>query len=454
MTHDADSDRSGTDEDASTKPASSSAHSGPSRSLLAKLSIPAALIGVVSALILAGIEELAALLEASWWRDIPEFLGVDPDSSLWIFSVLSTTGLLCGLVLWLMPGHGGRDSATTELIAPPLPLSALPSLAIVTTLTLAGGVSLGPESPIVAINAGVLVALIARIMPRFPRELVVITAAAGTIGALFGSPLAAALIFTGVLATAKNARAADGSLWDRLFVPMVSATTGALTMTLLNDTSLTAQVPDFSDPTAVDFLSAALISVLAACCGLVAVALFPHTHRWFHAISNPLIMSILGGVTLGVVGAIGGPLTLFKGSDQIGELLNDREHLTPAILLSILGLKLAALVISASAGFRGGRIFPAIFLGAAFGMFANALFPDIPLAVALAAGVFGVTMAIAREGWLAIFVAVALTGSAAVLSLLCLALLPTWLLVCRAPEMIIRPETPRDSEATSRDAPR
>lgn len=60
--------------------------------------------------------------------------------------------------------------------------------------------SLGPENPIIAINTALLVALVARLWPRVPTDLVVMLAAAATIGALFGTPVAAALVFTGVVA--------------------------------------------------------------------------------------------------------------------------------------------------------------------------------------------------------------------------------------------------------------
>ena len=69
--------------------------------------------------------------------------------------MLSVLGLTVGLVVWLVPGHGGQDSATVELIAPAPTLGTLPSLTIVAVLSLAGGVSLGPEAPIIAINTGI-----------------------------------------------------------------------------------------------------------------------------------------------------------------------------------------------------------------------------------------------------------------------------------------------------------
>jgi H+/Cl- antiporter ClcA len=142
-------------------------------------------------------------------------------------------------------------------------------------------------------------------------------------------------------------------------------------------------------------------------------------------------------MVLGVLGAIGGPITLFKGLSQMSELIQTRANYSTWQLAMIVVVKLVALVVAASAGFRGGRIFPAVFIGAAVGVFANALVPSVPLAVAVGCGILGLTLVIARDGWIAIFVGVAVTGSIAVLPLLCLVVLPTWLMVSRVPEMRI-----------------
>jgi H+/Cl- antiporter ClcA len=76
----------------------------------------------------------------------------------------------------------------------------LPSLTLAVLLSLSGGVSLGPEYPIIAINAALAVALVTRLWPKVGAELITAIAAAATVGALFGTPVAAALIFTGVVA--------------------------------------------------------------------------------------------------------------------------------------------------------------------------------------------------------------------------------------------------------------
>jgi H+/Cl- antiporter ClcA len=101
-------------------------------------------------------------------------------------------------------------------------------------------------------------------------------------------------------------------------------------------------------------------------------------------------------------------------------------------------VKLAALVIAASCGFRGGRIFPAVFAGAAFGLCAHALVPSVPASLGLAAGVLGTLLAITRQGWVSLFTAAVLVSSPSIIALLCIASLPAWLLVTGRPQMQLR----------------
>jgi H+/Cl- antiporter ClcA len=405
---------------------------------LLTLSLPAVIIGVVSAVLLWAIEEVATLLEHVLWTSFPDAVGIDPDSGWWIFSILTLTGLAVGLSVWLIPGHGGRDSATTELIAPPLPLRALPSLALVAMLALAGGVSLGPENPIIAINTGLLVALLGRLWPKIPTQLVVMITAAATIGALFGTPVAAALVFTGVV----GSLAGGGALWDRLFLPLLAAGAGAITMTWLAKPTFAIPLPAYDQIAPIDLVSACVIAGCAALLGVAAASVFPRLHAAFRLLRNPVFYITAGGVVLGVLGVIGGPITLFKGLTQTGELVVNRADYDVGTLIVIVLVKIVALTVAAAAGFRGGRIFPAVFIGTAVGVLANALIPSIPITVAIAAGVLGMVLAISRDGWIALFIAAAVTGSVVILPLLCIAVLPTWLIVSRAPEMIVHVPPP------------
>jgi H+/Cl- antiporter ClcA len=304
-------------------------------------------------------------------------------------------------------------------------------------LSLAGGVSLGPENPIIAINVSLAVALVARMSKAVPAPLVGALAISATIGALFGTPVAAALVFTGMVGEFKM----GGSLWDKLFLPLVAAGAGSVTTYLVGG-GFGAEAPfdPYGGPQPFDLLLGAMVACAAAAFGLVGITLFPLVHRAFHALRHPLLFTTLGGVVLGILGAIGGPITLFKGLDQSAQLLADPGDYPPGQLTVILLVKLAALVVAASAGFRGGRIFPAVFLGVAAGLLGGALLPGLPLSLAVACGILGVVLAIARDGWVALFVAVALVDDITVLPMLCIIVLPTWLIVTKAREMLITPD--------------
>lgn len=163
------------------------------------LSIPAVLIGVASSLLLIVVLKIAAVLQHLLWRSLPEAVGVDFTSPVWIILMLTLTGIIVGLVIRYSPGHAGPDPASEPLIGEAVPPSHLPGLVLALILGLAGGVSLGPEHPIMSVNIALAVTLGARFFPRVNSLDWTILAAAGTIGALFGTPVAAALIFSQTL---------------------------------------------------------------------------------------------------------------------------------------------------------------------------------------------------------------------------------------------------------------
>ncbi|WP_375386445.1 ion channel protein [uncultured Microbacterium sp.] len=402
------------------------------------MAIPALLIGILSAVTLWALEAVADLLETAIWTTVPTALGIDP-AGWWIILILTATGAAVGLVVWLVPGHGGVDSATTELISPPLRLMALPSLILVVVLALAGGVSLGPENPIIAINTALAVAVVTRLFKAVPQQIVLLLAAAATLGALFGTPVAAALVFTGVVAAAK----APGSLWDRLFLPLVAAGAGGAVSSMLGGgLGVVAGIePYASTSIPLDALWGACVACAAVVAGLVGVYAFPYVWRAFRALKHPIIYTTLGGLILGILGFIGGPITLFKGLDQSAELLSDPDAYSAGQLALFTGIKIVALVVAAAAGFRGGRVFPSVFIGVSFGMLAHSLFPAIPLGLAVACGVLGLALAVARDGWIALFIAVAIVGDITLLPVLCVIILPAWLVVRSAPEMLIHTTT-------------
>ncbi|MGW6204123.1 ion channel protein [Streptomyces sp. NPDC055089] len=411
---------------ASTEPA-------PARRLL-MLIVPALAVGVVSALVLLGVSLLAEQLQDVLWETLPDALSIGRYSSLWMIVMLTAIGLVTGLTIRTVPGHAGPDPATTGLVDPPLPPAVLPGLLIVTVLALAGGVSLGPENPITAANIALACWAGRRFAPSAPAELWLALAAAGTIGALFGTPVAAALILTETLTAAPG----KGALWDRLFGPLAAGAAGALTMTLTAHPSFDLSLPDYTGAHWGDLLSAVVIASAGAVLGLAAVYAFPYVHRAFRALRHPVLAMTAGGLLLGLLGALGGHLTLFKGLDEVKVLAADPDGWSAGGFGGMAVAKTAALLVAAACGFRGGRIFPAVFCGVALGLCAHALVDGVPVALAVTCGVLGILLAITRQGWLSLFTAAVLASDMTLLPLLCVATLPAWLLVTGRPLMQLR----------------
>ena len=415
--------------------------------------VPAALvIGVGSSLVLLALSFAAKALQKALWGSLPAALGVDPSSSVWIFALLTATGVAVGLVVWLVPGHAGPDPATEGLGGPPQPLAVLPGLILATLLGLAGGVSLGPENPITAINIA-LAWLAARWFGDRDPSHVPIWAGlglAGTVGAMFGTPVAAALLLSEVRSESKV------PLWDRLFVPLVAAAAGALTSRALAGAELSIAVRFASsrEPELMDVVSGAAIAGLAAATGLLLVYAFPKVYEAFQRLRHPVLMLGLGGAVLGLLGVLGGPLTLFKGLDEMKGLTANVSAYSAVTLLVIVAVKLAALLVSASCGFRGGRIFPAVFIGVSLGLLVSAWVPAVPPAVAVASATLGMMLATTRDGWLSLFMAAVLVPDVTSLPFLCIVLLPAWLVVRGRPELLIRkPKTTGEPAQGAAPAP-
>ncbi|MBO2449451.1 ion channel protein [Actinomadura barringtoniae] len=410
---------------------------------LLPLVIPALAVGIGSSLVLLALSAVAEWLQDVLWDHLPVAIGADGSSAWWTLVILMATGAAVGLVVWKVPGHGGPDPATEGLIAPPMAPRMLPSLFLVTGLALAGGVSLGPENPITAANIALAFAIGARLIPAISGEMWLAMAAAGTVGALFGTPVAAALILS-EMPMGKSSL----PLWDRLFAPLVAAAAGAITTSVIASPMIAFKMPAYRGVELIDLVSGSIIAVAACAIGLAAVYVFPHAYALFQRVqhvSNPFVMITLGGTLLGVLGMIGGQVTLFKGLDETKELLA-AGYSGPHLFLIII-VKIAALLIAATCGFRGGRIFPAMFIGVAIGMFSVALVDSIPVSLAVVCGVLGVLVAITRQGWLSLFAALAIVGDTRLLPVACIAVLPAWLLATGHPEMLIEEKEPATTTA-------
>lgn len=395
------------------------------------LSLPAVAIGIASSLILIVVMKIASALQNLLWQRLPGTLGIAQDSPLWIIGVLTLTGIAVGLVIRFSQGHAGPDPACEPLIGAPVPPSALPGLIVALILGLAGGVSLGPEHPIMTVNIALAVAIGARLLPRVNRMEWTILASAGTIGALFGTPVAAALIFSQTLNGSSEV-----PLWDRLFAPLMAAAAGALTTGLFFHPHFSLPIAHYGQMEMTDILSGAIVAAIAIAAGMVAVWCLPRLHAMMHQMKNPVLVLGIGGFILGILGVIGGPVSLFKRLDEMQQMVANQAFSTSDYFLLAV-IKLAALVVAAASGFRGGRIFPAVFVGVALGLMLHEHVPAVPAAITVSCAILGIVLVVTRDGWLSLFMAAVVVPNTTLLPLLCIVMLPAWLLLAGKPMMMV-----------------
>ncbi|GIZ17851.1 ion channel protein [Citrobacter europaeus] len=394
------------------------------------LSTPALIIGIASSLVLIVVMKVASVLQQFLWERLPVSIGIAQDSALWIIGMLTLTGIMVGLVIRYSQGHAGPDPACEPLIGMPVPTSAIPGLLSALILGLAGGVSLGPEHPIMTVNIALAVALGSRMFPRIAKLDWTILASAGTIGALFGTPVAAALVFSQTLNSSNEV-----PLWDRLFAPLMAAAAGSLTTSLFFHPHFSLPIAHYTQMHLIDILSGAVVAAIAIAAGMVAVWCLPRLHRLMHRLKHPVLILGVGGFILGILGVIGGPLTLFKGLDEMQQMAFSQTLGTSDYFMFAV-IKLAALVVAAASGFRGGRIFPAVFVGVALGLMLHAHVEAVPAAITVSCAILGLVLVVTRDAWLSLFMAAVVVPDSTLLPLLCIVMLPAWLLLAGKPMMV------------------
>jgi hypothetical protein len=149
-------------------------------------------------------------------------------------------------------------------------------------------------------------------------------------------------------------------------------------------------LPHFARPDLAEFGWAVAIGLAAAVVGpgirWLALFLKPYADRWV-MLALPLAGAVIA--VLAIIYAEGtGKATsevLFSGQVDIGPLIHNASSYTVGALLLLVVCKGLAYSVSLS-GFRGGPIFPAMFIGAAGGIALSHL-PGLPLVPGVAMGI-------------------------------------------------------------------
>lgn len=313
----------------------------------------------------------------------------------WPVPWLAVCGLLTGLTIRHLPGTGGHSPAFGFQTGggPPTP-KELPGIVLAALTTLSLGAVLGPEAPLIAVGGGLAALTVHLARKDAPPMALTVMASAGSFAAistLLGSPVLAAFLIM-------EAAGIGGATLTLVALPgLLASGVGALVFIGMNSwtglgtfsLALTS-VPPATAPTIATMLWALPVGVGCALLGWlirsIGLSLRPVVH-----VNRVLVTSLLGAG----IGAIAMAYqlasdhsftqVLFSGQDALPELVAHATDYSIGVLLLLAACKTLAYGLALSA-FRGGPVFPAMFIGAVLGIAVSGL-PGMDLAPAIGMGI-------------------------------------------------------------------
>ncbi|WP_410824395.1 chloride channel protein, partial [Methylobacterium oryzisoli] len=337
-----------------------------------------ALVGVVSGLVVAGMNEAAHALQQTLF-DVPAGVDLSAARSLspWRTILVPVLGglLLAGLTLLVARRLGAKLADAIEanaLFGGRLSFRGSLYIAGQTLVSNGFGGSVGLEAGFTQVCAA-LGSLLGRTLAarRSDMRLLVACGAAGAISAAFGAPLAGAFYAFEVVL---GAYAAAG------FVPVIASAVTATLVARQFTTHAYLLVPGFPTPLSAEMILQ--VGVVGALCALGAILLMLGVSAVERALARipalrPAFRPVLGGLLLGLL-ALVSPVVLGAGHGALQITLVSNP--TVLALAAAVALKMAGSALSLGSGFRGGLFFASLLLGALIGQLytgaASALVPQ------------------------------------------------------------------------------
>jgi len=378
----------------------------------------AAILGIPISAVAYGFLALVAAIQKFLFTSLPNQILGSPAPAWWPVPWLVLCGLLTALTIRYLPGNAGHSPAFGFKTGGGPPTGReLPAVILAALTTLSLGAVLGPEAPLIAIGGG-LAALTVRLAKKdAPPMAVTIMASAGSFAAistLLGSPILGAFLIM-------EAAGIGGLTLSLVALPgLLASGIGALVFvgldnwTGLGTFSLAIpSVPPAVPPTVASLAWAIVMGVAGALLGWLIRSLALRLRPIVH-LNRVLVTSLLGlliGLTAMVYQLVSGrsfTQVLFSGQDALPDLVEHAADYSLGVLVLLVLCKALAYGLSLSA-FRGGPVFPSMFIGAAIGIAASAL-PGMNLAAGIAMGIGAMCAAMLRLPLTSTLLAVLLLG--------------------------------------------
>lgn len=364
----------------------------------------AAILGIPISAVAYGFLALVSEIQESLFTDLPQDIFSGGVPAWWPVPWLVLCGLLTGLTIRYLPGNGGHSPAFGFKAGggPPSGKELIGVfLAALTTLSL--GAVLGPEAPLIAIGGGLAALTVHLVRKDAPPMALTIMASAGSFAAistLLGSPVLGAFLIMEIAGI-------GGARLSLVTLPgLLASGIGALVFigldnwTGLGSFSLALpSVPPAVDPTVATMAWAlamgaagALVAWVIRWIGLSLRAVV-HLNRVLVTATLGLLIGLLA-MTYQLISDNSFTQVLFSGQSALPALVKDAASYSVGVLILLAVCKSLAYGLALSA-FRGGPVFPAMFIGAVIGIAASGL-PGMSLAPAIGMGIGAMCAAMLR----------------------------------------------------------
>ncbi|MET7493613.1 chloride channel protein [Streptomyces sp900116325] len=382
------------------------------------LLVMAALLGVPISAVAFGFLALTHELQSLTYSDLPRALGFHSTPTWWPVPLLVVAGLLVGLTIRYLPGTGGHKPAEGMKTTGAPTAVELPGIVIAALASLGIGAVLGPEAPLIALGGGLAVWTVRLVKQDVRPNASAVVGAAGSfaaVSALLGSPLLGAFLLM-------EASGLGGAVLGMVLVPgLLASGVGSLifvglgSWTGLGTYSLALHhVPRAEGPDLAQFGWAVVVGLAAAVVGegirRLALLLQARVER------RMVVGTVLMGLVVGVLALAYAETTgkaasgvLYSGQNALDPLLAESAGYTVGTLLMLIVCKGLAYCASLSC-FRGGPVFPAMFVGAAGGIALSHL-PGLNVTSGFAMGIGAMCVAMLRLPMTSVLLATLLLGS-------------------------------------------
>jgi H+/Cl- antiporter ClcA len=353
----------------------------------------AAAIGIPAAFVAALFLQVVDQVQKWLFTDLPRHLG--HSSPPWYLIVgLPVVGAVFVIIARkFLPGDGGHAPLGGLSLAP-TPLSSGLGVALAAIGTLGFGVVLGPEGPLIALGSVVGMSVTPFVRLGDKEKMVMATAGSfSAVSALFGGPLVAGMLLV------EAGLPLGPNLIPALLPGVVAAGVGYVIFLgvgswsgMKANTLNLSGLPPYHGTHVGDLFMAIVV-------GIAAVLIIAGVHWIGHRIDDltpvrvPMPWLLLsGGLAVGLIAQLSSAFgadpqdVLFSGQRGVPVLVAENSI---KIVIVLLVAKAIAYGVSLGSGFRGGPIFPAVFLGVALTSIIEIVFgvsPTLAVSVGAAAG--------------------------------------------------------------------